>query len=104
VLRGQLITGAESLHLKHDLATAGSEGVASLDYLWWPPQKVSGRYLSAWLGHVTPRRDVEPPFLPLEVAVSWPHRWHGEPVALDAERPRHSAGTGEHGDETDGAA
>lgn len=88
VLRGQLITGAESLNLKHDPAAGPGQGVASLDYLWWPPQKIRGRYLSAWLGHVSPRRDVEPPFLPLEVAVSWPHEWHGDPVPFDAEAPR----------------
>lgn len=87
VLRGQLITGAESLNLKHDLAGA-SRGIASPDYLWWPPQKIRGRYLSAWLGHVSPRDQDEPPFLPLEVLVSWPHEWHGEPLAFDAEAAR----------------
>ena len=50
VLRGQLITGAESLHLRHDLTGGHGEGTASIDYLWWPPHKVSGRYLAAWLG------------------------------------------------------
>jgi sulfide:quinone oxidoreductase len=88
VLRGQLITGADSLHLKHDLARGPEEGLASLDYLWWPPQKVGGRYLAAWLGHTSPRDELEPPFLPLEVEVSWPHEWHGEPSAFDAEAPR----------------
>ena len=88
LLRGQLITGVESLNLKHDLEAGPREGVASLDHLWWPPQKVSGRYLSAWLGHMSPRHDVEPPFLPLEVVVAWPHEWHGDPSPFDAEAPR----------------
>ncbi len=84
VLRGQLLTGMESLHMKHGLAGGQGEGMASLDYLWWPPQKVGGRYLSAWLGH-TALADLEPPSHSLEVEVSWPHEWHGEPLSYDAE-------------------
>ena len=79
VLRGQLITGSESLHMKHALSGGRGEGTASLDYLWWPPQKVAGRYLSAWLGQ-TPT-DLEPPSRPIEVEVSWPHEWHHTPVS-----------------------
>ena len=59
--RGQLITGAESLQLRHDLTGGHGEGTASADYLWWPPHKVSGRYLAAWLAHEMPRADPEPP-------------------------------------------
>jgi sulfide:quinone oxidoreductase len=80
VLRGQLITGADSLHLKHGLSGGHGEGAASLDYLWWPPKKVSGRYLSAWLAREPARPDLEPPFQPIEVEASWPHEWHGEPL------------------------
>ena len=87
VLRGQLVTGTESLNLKHDLAGGHGDGVASLDYLWWPPQKVAGRYLAAWLGHTEPT-DLEPPSRPIEVEVAWPHEWHGEPMTYDAEHPR----------------
>lgn len=86
VLRGQLVTGLESLNLKHELAGGHGEGKASLDYLWWPPQKVAGRYLSAWLGHTDPT-DLEPPSRSLEVEVSWPHEWHGEPMSYDPEHP-----------------
>jgi sulfide:quinone oxidoreductase len=81
VLRGQLITGMESLNLKHELAGGRGSGVASLDYLWWPPQKVSGRYLSAWLSGESVHADLEPPFRPLEVEISVPHEWHGEPLS-----------------------
>jgi sulfide:quinone oxidoreductase len=49
ILRGQLLTGEESLHLQQDVAGGAGEGTASLDYLWWPPHKVGGRYLSPWL-------------------------------------------------------
>ena len=86
VLRGQLLTGAESLHMRHGLAGGQGEGLASADYLWWPPQKVGGRYLSGWLGHSAPA-DLEPPSHPLDVEVSWPHDWHGEPLSYDAEVP-----------------
>ena len=85
VLRGQLLTGDDSLHMRHGLAGGQGEGVASADHLWWPPQKVGGRYLSGWLGHTAPA-DLEPPSLPLEVEVAWPHDWHGEPLSYDAER------------------
>jgi len=84
ILRGQLITGAESLHIKHELTGGHGEGQASLDYLWWPPQKVGGRYLAAWLGHTAPT-DLEPPSRPLDVEVSWPHEWHGDVISYDAE-------------------
>ena len=84
VLRGQLITGAESLNLRHSLTGGHGEGIASMDYLWWPPEKVAGRYLSGWLGHTAPS-DLEPPSRPLEIEVSWPHEWHSAPLSYDAE-------------------
>ena len=84
VLRGQLITGAESLNLRHGLTGGQGEGIASMDYLWWPPEKVAGRYLSGWLGHTGPS-DLEPPSRPLEIEVSWPHEWHSAPLSYDAE-------------------
>jgi sulfide:quinone oxidoreductase len=87
VLRGQLITGAESLHLRHDLTGGHGESAASPDYLWWPPHKVGGRYLSAYLAHEQPRADLEPPSHPLEVEVAIPHEWHENPMALDPYEP-----------------
>jgi sulfide:quinone oxidoreductase len=82
VLRGKLLTGDESLHMRHDPAGGGGEGVASADYLWWPPHKVSGRYLAAWLAQETPH-EPEAPRRPLDVEVALPHEWHKEPMALD---------------------
>jgi sulfide:quinone oxidoreductase len=84
VLRGQLITGAESLHLRHDLTGGHGEGNASLDYLWWPPHKVSGKYLAAWLAHELPRTD---PDLLIDVEVPLMHEWHEQPMALDPYAP-----------------
>ena len=85
VLRGKLITGPESLHLRHDLTGGHGEGEASADYLWWPPHKVGGRYLAARLAH--PRSDLEPPDHSLDVEVSLPHEWHENPMALDPYQP-----------------
>ena len=84
VLRGQLITGAESIHLRHDLTGGHGEGKASSDYLWWPPHKVSGRYLAAWLAHETPRAEAEG-IIDVELPLS--HDWHEEPMALDPYAP-----------------
>jgi sulfide:quinone oxidoreductase len=51
VLRGKLLTGAGSEYLRRTLHGGDGEGAASDMKLWWPPTKVSGRYLSAWLEH-----------------------------------------------------
>ena len=43
VIRGKLIIGDESLNLQADIAGGEREGVSSPD-LWWPPQKIAGKY------------------------------------------------------------
>jgi sulfide:quinone oxidoreductase len=86
VLRGQLITGVESLSMRHDLTGGHGEGVASADYLWWPPHKVGGRYLAPWLAHEEPH-GLEPPSRPIDVEVALPVQWHENPMALDPYRP-----------------
>jgi sulfide:quinone oxidoreductase len=87
VLRGMLITGDESLNLKHSLTGGEGEGEVSSDYLWWPPQKVGGRYLSAWLAGETVHSDLEMPEIGLDVEVSLPKEWHEEPIGFDPMRP-----------------
>jgi sulfide:quinone oxidoreductase len=87
VLRGQLITGGESLHFRHDVGGGAGEGMVSDDYLWWPPHKVGGRYLSAWLAHEKAGHELEPPRVPLDVEVALPKEWHEEPMALDPYGP-----------------
>jgi len=82
VLRGQLITGPDSLNMEHALAGGHGEGGASLDYLWWPPGKVAGRYLAPWLAGTPLDLDLEPPSLPLDVEVSLPQEWHWTPMAM----------------------
>jgi sulfide:quinone oxidoreductase len=86
VLRGKLLTGEESLSLRHSLTGGEGEGVASPDYLWWPPQKVSGRYLAPWLAGTSVRGEPEPPSQPLDVEIALPTEWHEQPMALDPHR------------------
>jgi sulfide:quinone oxidoreductase len=81
VLRGQLLTGEESLHMKADVTEARDLGRASADTLWWPPHKVSGRYLAPFLYHGDGAADPEPPRQPLDVEVSLPKEWHEEPLS-----------------------
>lgn len=87
VLRGKLIAGEESLSLRADVAGGGGEGIASADYLWWPPHKVSGRYLAPWLAGTTPHADPEPPPHSMDVELALPKEWHREPMALDPYGP-----------------
>ncbi|CAN5469486.1 hypothetical protein BH10ACT11_BH10ACT11_15660 [soil metagenome] len=87
VLRGKLIIGGESLNLSHDLTGESAEGVASADYLWWPPHKVSGRYLAAWFAHEPVRADPGPRARPLEIEIALPHEWHEDPKALNPYGP-----------------
>ena len=86
VLRGQLITGPDSLNIQHHLTGGHGEGGASLDYLWWPPGKVAGRYLAPWLAGTSLEYDLEPPSRPLDVEVSLPHEWHGTPMSMGSHR------------------
>ena len=83
VLRGKLMTGDESLHLRADVAGGGGEDEASLDCLWWPPHKISGRYLAPFLYHGDAHAEPEPPRHSLDVEVALPQEWHEEPMALD---------------------
>jgi sulfide:quinone oxidoreductase len=86
VLRGMLLAGDESLSLSHSLTGGEGEGSASLDYLWWPPHKISGRYLAPWIAGGSGRSEPEPPVRPLEVEVALPGEWHEQPMAFDPHR------------------
>lgn len=72
VLRGKLLTGAESVNMRTPLTGGAGEGVVSSDYLWWPPCKVSGRWLAPFLAHGTEGADPEPPDRSVDVEVSLP--------------------------------
>jgi sulfide:quinone oxidoreductase len=87
VLRGKLIVGDETMSMRAEVVGGGGEAVVSSDYLWWPPSKVSGRYLAPWLeGEATPS-DPDPPAGSIDVEVSLPHEWHRQPMALDPYEP-----------------
>ncbi len=86
VLRGQLLTGDASLHLRTDVAGGGGEGTASLDRLWWPPHKISGRYLAPMLYHGEVELEGHPPTETIDIEVALPEEWHAEPMALDPHR------------------
>ena len=50
VLRGVLMTGGEDRFLRADLTGGrGNTAEADAQALWWPPSKVSGRYLAPYL-------------------------------------------------------
>jgi hypothetical protein len=57
VLRGLLLTGGQTLHLRTELGPGGarehrllpSSGTASHGALWWPPAKIAGRYLARFV-------------------------------------------------------
>jgi sulfide:quinone oxidoreductase len=76
VLRGQLLTGSDSLHLSSRAGVEGA-GTASADALWWPPGKVVGRYLPSILEHEGIEFDPSPPREALDV----------EAVVREAEYP-----------------
>jgi sulfide:quinone oxidoreductase len=87
VLRGMLLTGEDSVYAHRDLRRGPTSGDASEDCLWWPPHKIGGRYLPAWLAHAQARSDLEPPRRPLDVEVALPREWHELPMALDPQGP-----------------
>jgi sulfide:quinone oxidoreductase len=87
VLRGKLIVGDETMSMRTEVAGGSGEGVVSPDYLWWPPSKVSGRYLAPWLEGDHGPSDPDPPAGSIDVEVSLPHEWHRQPMALDPYQP-----------------
>ena len=85
VIRGKLIAGEESLNLQAPLPDGSGE--ASLDYLWWPPHKVAGRYLAPYLSGGMPGEQLREPPHGIEVTLQLPQEWHREPMALDPYGP-----------------
>ena len=81
---GDGLTGEESLQLRSEIAGGGGEGSASLDALWWPPHKISGRYLAPWLYHGEVHAEPEPPRRTIDVEVALPVEWHEEPLGFDS--------------------
>jgi sulfide:quinone oxidoreductase len=54
VLRGTLLTGGPTRYLRADISGgAGDDSTVSEEALWWPPNKLSGRYLAPYLSSKT---------------------------------------------------
>ncbi|MGI8904385.1 MAG: NAD(P)/FAD-dependent oxidoreductase [Solirubrobacteraceae bacterium] len=50
ILRGVLLTGGAARYLRADISGgAGDDSAISREALWWPPDKLAGRYLAAYL-------------------------------------------------------
>jgi sulfide:quinone oxidoreductase len=49
ILRGVLLTGGPARYLRADISGAGDQSIIAGEALWWPPNKLSGRYLSPYL-------------------------------------------------------
>ena len=50
VLRGVLLTGGPPRYLRADISgDAGDDSAISTEALWWPPDKIAGRYLGPYL-------------------------------------------------------
>jgi sulfide:quinone oxidoreductase len=80
VLRGMLFTKDSSLSMRSPIAGGAGEGVVSPGHLWWPPEKIAGRYLNRALGTHELTADLPSgEEMPLEVEVSLPHEWHATP-------------------------
>jgi sulfide:quinone oxidoreductase len=61
ILRGTLLTGAAARYLRADISgTAGENSMISTEALWWPPNKLCGRYLAPYLSQLDDGADVMP--------------------------------------------
>jgi len=50
VLRGVLLTGGPARYLRADISGgAGDDSIVAGEALWWPPNKLCGRYLASYL-------------------------------------------------------
>jgi sulfide:quinone oxidoreductase len=50
ILRGVLLTGRPARYLRADISGgAGDDSTISAEALWWPPDKIAGRYLAPYL-------------------------------------------------------
>jgi sulfide:quinone oxidoreductase len=90
VLRGVLLTGGPARFLRADISGgAGDDSIIAGDALWWPPNKLSGRYLAPYLSSQVG-----------EAADVMAQGEHAIPVenALDPTAPAIRRQSGEHSD------
>ena len=86
VLRGKLLTGRGDRFLHHALHGGAGSGRESDFSLWFPPTKVSGRYLSQWLPRLD-REEPEEPHLEIEVPLRDAYALGRRALALDPLSP-----------------
>jgi sulfide:quinone oxidoreductase len=61
VLRGVLLTGGSARYLRSDISgDAGDDSTVAAQALWWPPNKLCGRYLAPYLSSQIGATDVMP--------------------------------------------
>jgi sulfide:quinone oxidoreductase len=90
VLRGTLLTGGPTRYLRADISGgAGDDSTISEEALWWPPNKLSGRYLAPYLSSKTGEAADVMPQDAGAIQVDTP---------LDPERPDPHGGFGELSD------
>ena len=90
VLRGTLLTGGPARYLRADISGgAGDDSTVSDEALWWPPNKLCGRYLAPYLSSKTGEAADVMPQDAGAIQVDTP---------LDAERPDTRGGFGELSD------
>ena len=78
VLRGVLLTGGPARYLRADISgEAGDDAIISDEALWWPPNKLTGRYLAPYLSRQTG-----------EASDVMPREEHAIPVETALELPR----------------
>ena len=70
VLRGLLLTGATPRYMRAEVAGGrGDHWPVSESALWWPPDKIAGRYLAPYLATELESIEVSRPGIDVEVAV-----------------------------------
>jgi sulfide:quinone oxidoreductase len=84
ILRGVLLTGGPARYLRADISGgAGDDSKISGQALWWPPDKIAGRYLAPYLSsHIGDAADVMPTHehaIPVEARL--------DPLAPNTQRP-----------------
>jgi sulfide:quinone oxidoreductase len=84
VLRGKLLTGRGAEYLRTSLAGGDGEGRADELELWWPPSKLSGRWLSPHLAWVDAGRR-EGPIPSAAPAASAPEAGPGHPDDVEVD-------------------
>ena len=89
VLRGRLLTGRRDHFLRRDLDEF--RGEATQEPLWWPPAKVSSRYLAPYLAAQDlislPLRDAAGVGLDVRVPLAWHDHAREDVLGLDPLSP-----------------